>query len=207
VTAYTARQLRSLGDERVNERLQALWGEVRETPAEKSKLITNYKKQLTPESLARADRSAGRAIYQKVCANCHRLFDSGGNIGPDLTGAQRTNLDYLLENLIDPSASVAKDFQVQVIVTESGRSISGLVVAETKTAVTIQTVNETVVVPTAEVESRTRSSASMMPDGTLQQLSAAQVRDLIAYVAGASQVPLSAQPTVGDSHSTIKSRP
>lgn len=54
----------------------------------------------------------GRAVFQKTCANCHQLFDTGGAIGPNLTGSQRTNLDYLLENMVDPSASVAKDFQV-----------------------------------------------------------------------------------------------
>ena len=190
LTAYTARQLESLGNARLTARMQALWGDVRATPADKARLIATYKKQLTPESLRRADRSAGRATFQKSCANCHRLFDAGGNIGPEITGAQRMNLDYLLENLVDPSAALAKDYQMQTIETLAGRVITGLVVAENAAAVTIQTVNEKIIVPAAEIETRTTSRQSMMPDGMLQTLSTEQVRDLIAYLASPSQVPL-----------------
>lgn len=190
LTAYTARQLHNLGDASLNARLKAVWGELRTTPAEKSQLVANYKRRLTPDSIARADRSAGRALFQKTCANCHRFFDAGGAIGPDITGSQRTNLDYLLQTLIDPSAAVARDYQMQVLETTSGRVITGLVVAETKAAVTIQTVNEKIVVPVAEIEQRTLASVSMMPEGMLQNLSTEQIRQLFAYLMGPGQVPL-----------------
>lgn len=190
VTAYTARQLRSLKNEELNARVKAVWGEVRTTPAEKERLIANYKRRLTPEAIQAADRSAGRAIFQKTCANCHRLFDAGGNIGPDITGSQRTNIDYLLETLLDPSAAVAKDFQMQVIETQGGRVITGLVVAENAAAVTIQTANEKIVVPLNEIEVRAVSSASMMPEGMLQNLSNEQIRNLMAYLSGRNQVAL-----------------
>jgi putative heme-binding domain-containing protein len=190
LTAYTARQLRNLRDDRITERVKTLWGEVRDTPAEKTRLIANTKRRLTPDSLTRADRSTGRAIFQKTCANCHRLFGDGGDIGPEITGAQRKNLDYMLENIIDPSATVARDYQMQVIETATGRIITGLVIAETDNAVTIQTINEKVVIPLGEIENRSVSSVSIMPDGLLQELSHQQVRELIAYLASPRQVPL-----------------
>jgi len=190
LTAYTARQLRNLGDDNVTARVTALWGELRTTPEDKARLIERYKRRMTPESLARADRTAGRAIFQKVCANCHRLFDTGATIGPDITGSQRKNIDYMLENLIDPSAAVSRDFQMQVMETSSGRIVTGLVVAETENAVTVQTVNERLVIPVAEIESRATSPVSMMPDGMLNELSTEQVRDLIAYLASPTQVSL-----------------
>jgi putative membrane-bound dehydrogenase-like protein len=190
LSAYTARQLQNLGDADISARIKTLWGELRTTPDEKIKLIARFKKQLTLESLQRADRSAGRAIFQRSCANCHRFFDAGGNIGPDITGAQRSNMDYLLQTLVDPSAAVAKDFQMQIIQTSGGRVITGLVVAESKTAVTIQTVNEKIVVPVDEIEERTISPLSMMPDGLLQNLPIERLRELIAYLMGPAQVPL-----------------
>jgi len=190
LTAYTARQLQSLGKKQITAQVHALWGEVRTTPAEKLKLIGVYKRRLTPESLKSGSRSAGRGIYQQACASCHRLFDSGGTIGPEITGSQRTNLDYLLENLLDPSATVAKDYQMQVIATATGRVVTGLVVSENEKRVTVQTVNEKLVVPTDEIEIREQSSVSMMPEGMLQKLTTRQVRDLIAYLAGSQQVPL-----------------
>ncbi|MEQ8787923.1 MAG: c-type cytochrome [Pirellulaceae bacterium] len=192
LTAYTARQLVSLGDERLNSRIRAVWGELRTTPAAKSRLVAEYRRRLSPESLASADRAAGRALFQKTCANCHRLFDAGGAIGPDITGSQRTNLEYLLQTIVDPSAAVSKDYQMQTLVTTKGRVITGLVVAETKAAVTIQTVNEKVVAPVDEIEERADSPLSMMPEGMLQNLTTEQVRQLFSYLMGPSQIPLPA---------------
>ncbi len=193
VTAYTARQLASLPDPKLKARVQMVWGELRSTPAEKERIIADYKKRLPLASIQQADRAAGRAIFQKTCANCHRIFGAGGAIGPDITGSQRTNLDYLLQTLIDPSAAVARDYQMQIIETSAGRVITGLVVAETKTALTIQTVNEKIVIPTDEIERRTTSPLSIMPEGALQNLTIDQVRQLLAYLMGAGQVELPAQ--------------
>lgn len=190
VTAYTARQMFSLNNETLTNRLRKAWGELRTSPADKEQLIAKFKRQFTVESIQRADRSAGRALFQKTCANCHRFFDAGGKIGPDITGSQRTSVDYLLQTLIDPSAAVNKEYQMQVIQTVEGRIITGLVVEESKTAVTIQTVNEKIVIPADEVEARKISPVSMMPDGLLQNLSNEQVRQLLAYLMSPEQVPL-----------------
>jgi putative heme-binding domain-containing protein len=190
LTAYTARQLESLKDPNISARMKSLWGNIRPSPAEKTKLIASYKKRLTSESLAYADRALGRVLFQKNCANCHKLFGEGGAIGPDITGAQRTNLDYLLENLIDPSASVAKDYQMELIATTSGRTITGLVIEQSPSAITVQTANEKLVIPRDEIEERAASEVSMMPDGILEKLTPEEVRDLIGYVSGLKQVPL-----------------
>ena len=59
--------------------------------------MTTLKKQLNAPALARADLGRGRTIFDRVCASCHKLYGSGGEIGPDLTGTGRANLDYLLD--------------------------------------------------------------------------------------------------------------
>lgn len=79
---------------------------------------------------------------------------------------------------------------MQVLQTIDGRTITGLVVEESKTAITIQTVNEKIVVPADEIEARKLSPVSMTPDGLLQNLSNEQVRQLLAYLMGPEQVPL-----------------
>lgn len=190
LTAFTSRQLQTLGDDRITERVRKLWGEVRDTPAERQRQIETYRRRLTPAVLAQADPVAGRQQFQKLCANCHKLFGEGGAIGPDITGSQRKNLDYLLENLLDPSAAVARDYQMDVILTDGGRVITGLVVGESDAALTVQTVNERVVVPKAEIDSRRKSPLSLMPDGMLNNLSPTQVRDLLGYLMGDRQVSL-----------------
>ena len=190
LTAFTVRQLQSLGNERIIAKLRNIWGDVRTTPADKAELIVKYRQQLTADALKLANLAAGRQIFHRICANCHRLFDAGKKIGPDITGSQRKNLDYILENLIDPSAAVSKDYRMQIVVTTSGRIITGQNVSENERVVTIQTVNERLVVPVDEIKDRSVLPVSMMPEGLLQKLSTDQVRDLVAYLASPKQVAL-----------------
>ncbi len=189
LTAYTVRQIANLGSEQLNGRITKLWGRVRPTSQEKQALVAKFRKDLD-RSLAGADPSAGRATFHKTCAACHKLFGTGGDRGPDITGAQRKNLDYLLENLIDPSASVARDYQMRIMVLDSGRTLTGLVGAETETTLTLRTLNEDLVIPKSEIEQTVVSPLSMMPEKILEQMSSQQVRDLFRYLQSPQQVPL-----------------
>ena len=190
ITAFTARQIHSLGDKQLSKDVERLWGPIRETPKDRARLITNYKPQLTAALIQSSNRKNGRALFQKSCANCHRLFESGTLIGPDLTGAQRTNVDYLLQNLLDPSASISKDYQMQIVATTNGRVITGLLIEESDNAITVQTATEKVIVPRNEIEEQKISDVSMMPEGILQKMTHDEVRDLFAYLMGSEQVAI-----------------
>ena len=98
-------------------------------------------------------------------------MEHGGEIGPDLTGSGRDNLDYLLENIVDPSATVSADFRMVVVAMNDGRVLNGLVKAESPRTVTLQTQTEAIVLDRSEIESQHPSSASLMPDGLLDTLS------------------------------------
>lgn len=190
ITAFTARQIHSLGDRQLSKDVERLWGPIRETPKDRARLITNYKPQVTATLIQSSNRMNGRVLFQKNCANCHRLFDAGTLIGPDLTGAQRTNVDYLLQNLLDPSASISKDYQMQIVATTNGRVVTGLLIEESDNAVTLQTATEKVIVPRNEIEEQKISDVSMMPEGILQKMTHDEVRDLFAYLMGSEQVAL-----------------
>src|SRR5207302_11483553 len=94
---------------------------------------------LPSDMVKRGDASHGRLVFSKTCASCHMLFDAGGNVGPNLTGSQRANLDYVLENVVDPNAIVARDYQMTLIETKDGRTITGIVQSETDSALTVRT--------------------------------------------------------------------
>ncbi len=100
----------------------------------------------------------GRAVFAKTCAQCHNLFGTGGNVGPELTGSNRADLDYLLGNVYDPSALIGKDYQATVLALKDGRVLTGIVRAEDKDAITLVTANETLIIPRAEVEERRRAT-------------------------------------------------
>ena len=148
---------------------------------------------LTPEYLAGADRSQGRLVFSEHCANCHRFFGEGSDIGPDLTGLQRSNLDYLLTRMIDPNSLIGMDYQMGIVLMEDGRMITGLVTQEDEKTVTFQTgteVVEEVIVPKADIEERSVSKVSMMPEKLLEKFSKEQMRDLFGYLQGNKQVLL-----------------
>jgi putative heme-binding domain-containing protein len=192
VSAFHARQIRSFEDEGLTAQLTKVWGETRVTDAEKRQLIERYKNRLTAESLAGGDPGAGRALFNKTCATCHVLYGQGRGAGPDLTGSNRRNLDYLLENIIDPNATVAVDFRMTVAVLKSGRVISGLIVERTDKTLTFQTQQDRVVVERSEIEETKSTASSLMPEGLFQNLSDDQIRDLVAYLMSSEQVPLAA---------------
>ncbi|MDQ3329885.1 MAG: DUF1080 domain-containing protein, partial [Planctomycetota bacterium] len=189
LSADVIRQMRNLKDASLEKRLNEVWGVVRETAADKRKLIADFQKILLAKG-PEPDVHLGRTMYAKTCAQCHKLFGSGGDVGPELTGSNRRNLEYLLSNVLDPSAVMAKDYQPSVIVTSEGRVLTGIVKEQTKDAVTVATANETVIVPRGEIEEMVQSDTSMMPDNLWAQLDPHQVRSLTAYLAADGQVPM-----------------
>lgn len=188
--AYHIQQLLRFNDKNLQKRLTEVWGEIRNTSEEKKAQIAKLKSQLGSKVMAEADPGHGRQVFTKTCATCHTLFGTGAKIGPDLTGSNRANLDYVLENMVDPSAVVGKDYQTTVIVTLDGRVVSGLVERENDNAITIRTISESVVIPKADIDERTLSTASMMPEQQLDTLTQEQIRDLVAYLASPTQVVL-----------------
>src|SRR5205807_7669867 len=109
VSTFTARQMQDLRKPEVSKRLKNTWAQVRQPPAEKKKLIEEYKRKLTPEVLAKADLSHGRLVFSRTCMQCHTLFGEGARIGPDLTGSNRSDLHYILENSVDPIPVIGRD--------------------------------------------------------------------------------------------------
>ena len=182
LTATQVRQLNAFGDESITAVVNKHWGVINETPEAIHASIASWKVQLSDDVLAKADLTSGAQLFKKTCANCHRLYGEGGKIGPDLTGSNRANLDYLLGNIIDPSAEVPKQYTTSVIALKSGRVITGVVVGETASVLSVQTDKELTKIAASDIEERTRTNKSLMPDGLLDLLTEEQVIDLLGFV-------------------------
>ncbi len=187
--ADLVRQLRNLRDKDLDKRIAEVWGVVRATPADRKRQMDHYRRLMLSPGLP-PDLELGRAVFAKTCASCHTLFGSGGKVGPDITGANRPSLDYLLENVIDPSAVIPKEYAATLLELKSGRVVTGIVRSETPAALTVVTATETLTVPRDDVESRRPSDVSMMPDDQLKPMSDHEVRSLFAYLQSPRQVPL-----------------
>jgi putative heme-binding domain-containing protein len=96
----------------------------------------------------------------------------------------------LLENVVDPSASVGADFRAITVVLESGRVLTGVISEQNERTLTLQTALEPITLDRKQIEEIKQTNLSVMPDGLLQNLTADQIRDLVGYLMSTEQVPL-----------------
>jgi putative membrane-bound dehydrogenase-like protein len=189
IPADLVRQLQNLKNPELDAMLAETWGQVRSTPEDKAKLIAELR-DLVNNPPAKPDPALGRAVYVKTCQQCHTLYGVGAKIGPDLTGSNRSDLEYLLSNIVDPSSVIAKDYQQTIVLTIDGLVVSGLLKSEDDKSITLQTATEVATIPKDEIESRELSDVSMMPDDQLKQFSPQEIVSLFAYLADRKQSPI-----------------
>jgi putative membrane-bound dehydrogenase-like protein len=194
LTPFHARQIRSFNDDALTRQLKESWGGIRDTSADKQALIARLKPSLTPDRLRAADPGKGRVLFTNLCGACHTLYGEGGTLGPDLTGSGRGNLDYLLDNIVDPGAVVGADFRMTVASLKDGRVLNGFIAAQTERTLTLKSMTGSLTLDRAEIVRLEESPDSIMPEGLLGTLGETQVRDLIAYLMSGSQVPLPEDP-------------
>jgi putative membrane-bound dehydrogenase-like protein len=160
------------------------------TEAAKQARIGNSR---TAISRMKPDVARGKALFTKLCASCHTLFGEGGKVAPDLTGADRKNLDFLLTNVIDPSALIRPEFQAFKLRTSDGLVRTGLAVEQTTTAVTlVDAQTNRHVIPKDRIDAMVASELSLMPEGLIDPLDDQETADLFGYLR--SDPPKSAAP-------------
>jgi putative heme-binding domain-containing protein len=117
------------------------------------------------------------------------LYGEGGKIGPDITGSNRSNLAYLLNNLIEPSSEIQDDYRMVVITSRDGRTYSGNIIAENDRQLTLRVIGQDqLVLNKSDIQSQETAAVSMMPEGLLQTLTDKQVIDLVGYLRTHEQI-------------------
>ncbi|MCE9611552.1 MAG: c-type cytochrome [Chthoniobacter sp.] len=181
ISASGARQLQSLHDAGIDAWMTRHWGEVRTSSADKQKEIAKFKEFLGTDAILRANAAHGRVLFQQTCAVCHTLFGEGAKLGPELPGAF-DDVDYLLQNIVDPNAIIGKDYQQTFVEMKDRRVLSGILASDDATTVTLKTLAGPVTVPRAEIKTIETSPASLMPEGLLAPLDEDSVRALFLYL-------------------------
>jgi len=175
------RRLLAFKDAALTAKLEKVWGKIRpQTPEKMDQQLRKFRAQLADIP---ADRVAGRAVFEKNCMICHRLFGKGNDVGPDLTGANRRDPEYLLINIIDPNRVVGKDYYRAVVFDKSGRLHTGLLAENTPQRLVLKSENSKLtVIPRSEIDDFKIEEKSLMPEGLPDTMTEAQFRDLIAYL-------------------------
>ncbi|MDB5295667.1 MAG: hypothetical protein JWO31_1650, partial [Phycisphaerales bacterium] len=96
-------------------------------------VVTAYRPVLD----AKGDAVRGKALFAQNCATCHRLDDVGVEIGPNLAAMRSRGPEAILVNVLDPNREVNGQYAEYVVETKDGRSLAGLLSAETAAAVTL----------------------------------------------------------------------
>lgn len=181
VAVEELRALAVFQDEAINAIVNKHWGKItRGTPEEKLADIRRFNNDLRAFS---GDPKNGYAVFKEHCAKCHKLFDEGETIGPDLTTANRKDREYLLTSIVDPSSYIRAEYLSVQLLTDDGRIMTGLVTQETPTTITlVDSQNESTTIARDNIDEIATSEISQMPEELLNQLKPQQLRDLFAYL-------------------------
>lgn len=188
ISIEQARQMASLRNPELSRRVEKIWGKLEtRSPAAKQNTINELKLVLKPSGVAGRDAKGnpdeGRKIFQQACAICHKLFDEGNAIGPDLTGADRKNMEFMLANIVNPNGSIRPEFVSQQIELKDDQIFQGLMVESTPGTVTlVDGTNQRHIIRREQIREMKESQTSLMPEGLLEAMQPQQIMDLFSYL-------------------------
>jgi putative heme-binding domain-containing protein len=181
VSDQIARRLKLLNDTKIIALADQLWPNVKiSSSSEKNAALSKYSSLIKSGS---GNVTNGRILYLANCGYCHKLFNEGGNVGPELTGYERTNTNYFLLNIIDPNADIREGYGLHKLVTTDGRTLEGKITSSNGDTHTIQTQSgKEIILSIKQIKEMKALPISIMPERILDRLNDQEVRDLFAYI-------------------------
>ena len=197
LSPFLVRQLTAFDDKEINALIKSAWGDVNAPKADLGERTKKFRELLTPAALAKGDLAKGKMLFTMTCGQCHKLFGEGQNVGPDITGSNRADLNYLLENVLDPNAVIGKAYQLNLFTMKDGRVMSGVIKEESPAAVKIAMMGGVeFTLPQPDIAKREVSKLSTMPEGLFDALKPEQVIDLVKYLQSGASGPAKAGTTI-----------
>ena len=181
VPAEFVRALKGVAGESAQPAIDRLWPKAgRPSSAEMESEIVRLRQALAE---GHGDPYNGKRLYTAACASCHRMFNQGGDIGPDLTSFNRRDENNLLLAIVNPSAEVREGYENFSLEMRDERALSGFIVEQDERRVILRGFDgQNVVLPRAEIATLEAAGMSLMPEGLTAGLDDQQVRDLFAYL-------------------------
>lgn len=169
--------LKEHGEEAIRERASQLFAGT--SLARRQEVVDQYQAALE----RKGDVERGRQHFRQACAACHQLEGVGESIGADLKAIRDRGTAAVLLNILDPNREVKPQYLSYVVALDSGRTITGLIAAETANSLTIRKpdgMSETVL--RVNIEELRSTGLSYMPEGLEKQIDVAAMADLLAYL-------------------------
>jgi len=148
-------------------------------PPERTQVLARYRAAL---QLA-GDAARGRQVFQKNCANCHRVAGLGLDVGPDISDTRVKTPEQLLNDILNPNAAVDGDYVNYIVTTRDGRVFTGIVAAETSASILLKRAGgQTDAILKQDIETMQATGQSLMPEGLEKDISVQEMADLIAFL-------------------------
>ncbi|MCS7045281.1 MAG: HEAT repeat domain-containing protein [Gemmataceae bacterium] len=148
-------------------------------PADRQEALKKYQAALT----MMGDAKRGQTIFKAHCATCHRVAGIGVDVGPDIADTRTKTPAALLTDIIIPNQAIDNNYVNYVVTTVDGRSLTGIITAETATSITLKRAEGQVdIVLRSQIEELQSTGVSLMPDGLEQKISVAEMADLLAFL-------------------------
>ena len=131
----------------------------------------------------KGDPGRGKEVFKARCSTCHRLEGVGQQVGADLAAVRDSGLDAVLLNILDPNREVMPQYLSYVLVTTTGRVLTGMIAVETANSLTIRQPDgheETVL--RIHIDEMRSTGLSYMPEGLEKQIDVPAMADLLAYL-------------------------
>ncbi len=174
--------LRHLGDPNLNSLMDGIWTDSTGGTDEETKEINRLRTLLYSESHV-PDPYHGKDLYTQRCAACHSLHSEGGNIGPELTGYQRQDLQSLLVAILRPNAEIREGYENYIVKTKDGQTLAGFIADQDEHVIVLRPAGgQPVPIDQSNIESLESAGVSLMPPGLLTGLDAASLTDLFSYI-------------------------
>ncbi|MCI0641986.1 MAG: c-type cytochrome [Gemmataceae bacterium] len=180
LTDNTILRIRAFKDDKLNQRIEKVWGKFRDSPKELAALINKMRGELHQGA---GSFTRGKQVFENQCAKCHKFDGKGHEVGPNLDGAGR-DIEYLLANILDPNRVVGQPYYTRIVELKSGRIETGLLHAEDEQTLTLKVENDVLkVIPRKEIEGKVLvQEKSVMPEGLANNMTVQDFRDLVRYV-------------------------
>jgi putative membrane-bound dehydrogenase-like protein len=181
LNANTVRKIIAFKDPVLIEQVGKLWGTLREgRNPEREQVVKQMNEHLRKTA---GNPMAGPALFQKACAQCHKIYGQGQEVGPDITSNGRANFDQLVSNVFDPSLVIGTGYQATTVATVKGKIFTGLLVENSKERVVLKVQGGALeTIPRSDIEDLKTSANSLMPEGMEKQLTPREWADLFAYL-------------------------
>jgi len=181
VDVNQVRKLQTIKDPNITRLVRALWGTVRtERNRQREQIVHQMRSHLASTP---GDPKAGAAVFKKICAQCHKIYGEGEEVGPDLTSNGRNDFNQLVANVFDPSQVIGDAYESTTIATQDGRVLTGLLVEEAADHVLLKLQGGKVeTIPRTLIDERKTIAVSLMPEGLENQMSPRELADLFAFL-------------------------